>query len=194
MRRVDAFESGRHHQRNSTRPVRGKVLDPQQVQSNSCAQAAREPNARADRDKESYRWLENLRQSIALLGSPERCVHIGDRESDIYELFSLAQDLGRGFLCAFRPIGWLNQRRRPRRRMRPSRVRSTCRGPLVRPPPGRELAVKMAKLLSCRSNSPRGKHCRQSASKSANRRKRSSIFMPWWSTHRRIVTRSTGSS
>ncbi|WP_292413214.1 transposase DNA-binding-containing protein [Mesorhizobium sp.] len=33
--------------------------------------------------KESYRWLENLRQSIALVGAPERCVHVGDRESDI---------------------------------------------------------------------------------------------------------------
>ena len=48
--------------------------------------------------KESYRWLENLRQSIALLGEPERCVHVGDRESDIYELFCMAQDLGTGFL------------------------------------------------------------------------------------------------
>lgn len=33
--------------------------------------------------KESYRWLENLRQSIALVGAPERCVHVGNRESDI---------------------------------------------------------------------------------------------------------------
>lgn len=48
--------------------------------------------------KESYRWLENLRQSIALMGSPDRCVHVGDRESDIYELFCLAQDLGTRFL------------------------------------------------------------------------------------------------
>lgn len=32
--------------------------------------------------KESYRWLENLRQSIALVGAPERYVHVGDRESD----------------------------------------------------------------------------------------------------------------
>ncbi|WP_281431676.1 IS4 family transposase [Methylocystis sp. H62] len=48
--------------------------------------------------KESYRWLENLRQSIALMGSPERCVHVGDRESDIYELFCLAQVLGTRFL------------------------------------------------------------------------------------------------
>lgn len=28
--------------------------------------------------KESYRWLESLRQSIALGGAPERCVHVGD--------------------------------------------------------------------------------------------------------------------
>jgi hypothetical protein len=48
--------------------------------------------------KESYRWLENLRQSNELLGAPRRCVHIGDRESDIYELYCLAQDLGTSFL------------------------------------------------------------------------------------------------
>jgi len=29
------------------------------------------------------RWLENLTQSTELLGEPPRCVHIGDRESDI---------------------------------------------------------------------------------------------------------------
>ena len=48
--------------------------------------------------KESHRWLENLRQSMALLAAPERCVHVADRESDIYELFCLAQDLGTRFL------------------------------------------------------------------------------------------------
>ncbi len=48
--------------------------------------------------KESYRWLENLRQSIELVGAPERCVHVGDRESDIYELYCTAQDLGTSFL------------------------------------------------------------------------------------------------
>ncbi len=48
--------------------------------------------------KESYRWLENLRQSIDLLGAPQRCVHVGDRESDIYELYCFAQDLGTHFL------------------------------------------------------------------------------------------------
>ena len=48
--------------------------------------------------KESIRWLENLRQSTELLADPGRCVHIGDRESDIYELFCLAQQLGTHFL------------------------------------------------------------------------------------------------
>ncbi|MGH9479885.1 MAG: IS4 family transposase [Terriglobales bacterium] len=48
--------------------------------------------------KESIRWLENLRQSTALLATPGRCVHIGDRESDIFELFSTAHKLGTHFL------------------------------------------------------------------------------------------------
>ncbi len=41
--------------------------------------------------KESVRWLENLTQSTELLGDPSRCVHIGDREADIYELFCTAR-------------------------------------------------------------------------------------------------------
>ena len=49
-------------------------------------------------EKESYRWVASLRQSTELLGSPKRCVHIGDRESDIYELFCAAQDAGASFL------------------------------------------------------------------------------------------------
>jgi hypothetical protein len=48
--------------------------------------------------KESIRWLENLRQTTELLGSADRCVHIGDRESDIWELFCLARQLGTHFL------------------------------------------------------------------------------------------------
>jgi hypothetical protein len=48
--------------------------------------------------KESIRWLENLKQSTATLGDPARCVHIGDRESDIYELFCTAQEIGTHFL------------------------------------------------------------------------------------------------
>jgi len=49
-------------------------------------------------EKESYRWLENIRQSVDLFQEPDRCVHIGDRESDIFELFSLSEELGTRFL------------------------------------------------------------------------------------------------
>ena len=58
--------------------------------------------------KESFRWLENLKQSTALLSDPNRCVHIGDRESDIYELFCEAKKAGTHFLvrtCADRLTG-----------------------------------------------------------------------------------------
>ena len=48
--------------------------------------------------KESVRWLENLRQSVDLLGRPERCIHVGDRESDIYELYCLTNELGTHFV------------------------------------------------------------------------------------------------
>ena len=48
--------------------------------------------------KESVRWLENMRQSTGLFGDPARCVHVGDRESDIYELFCTARELGTHFL------------------------------------------------------------------------------------------------
>ena len=48
--------------------------------------------------KESIRWLENVRQSTANLGDATRCVHIGDRESDIYELFCAAQEAKTHFL------------------------------------------------------------------------------------------------
>jgi len=48
--------------------------------------------------KESIRWLENVQQSTALLGEPARCIHIGDRESDIYELFCTAEACGTKFL------------------------------------------------------------------------------------------------
>jgi len=48
--------------------------------------------------KESIRWLENMRQSTALFGEPARCIHVGDRESDIYELFCTARELGTHFL------------------------------------------------------------------------------------------------
>jgi hypothetical protein len=57
--------------------------------------------------KESVRWLENLRQSTQLANS-DRCIHIGDRESDIFELFCLAKEENTHFLvrtCADRRAG-----------------------------------------------------------------------------------------
>jgi len=47
--------------------------------------------------KESVRWLENLRPSTVLLNNPRRCVHIGDRESDIYELCCRGAGTGHAF-------------------------------------------------------------------------------------------------
>src|SRR5262249_5606733 len=34
-------------------------------------------------EKESVRWLRNVRDSSDRIGDPARCVHIGDREADI---------------------------------------------------------------------------------------------------------------
>ena len=49
-------------------------------------------------EKESARWIENIQQSSALISRPADCVHIGDREADIYELFAAAAALGTCFL------------------------------------------------------------------------------------------------
>ena len=53
-------------------------------------------------EKESMRWLENLRSSTELLGLPKRAVHVGDQESDIFDLFGTAQQLGTHFLVRTR--------------------------------------------------------------------------------------------
>jgi hypothetical protein len=52
--------------------------------------------------KESVRWLDNVRQSTELLGDLERCVHVGDRESDIYELFCATREAGTHFVIRTR--------------------------------------------------------------------------------------------
>jgi len=48
--------------------------------------------------KESVRWLENLRGATTLLADPGRCVHVADRESDIFELFCMARQIGTHFV------------------------------------------------------------------------------------------------
>ncbi len=49
-------------------------------------------------EKESYKWLENIRQASDLLHRPAECIHIGDREGDIFELFCTAEEQGTKFL------------------------------------------------------------------------------------------------
>lgn len=49
-------------------------------------------------EKESYKWLENIRQATALLNIPAGCIHIADREGDVFELFCAAEELGTKFL------------------------------------------------------------------------------------------------
>ena len=74
------------------------MLDPEEIQRDRRAQEEGQPHARSIEKKESIRRLENLKQSTELLDDPRRCVHIGDRESDIYELFCAAQEVGTHFL------------------------------------------------------------------------------------------------
>jgi hypothetical protein len=58
--------------------------------------------------KESMCWLDNVRLSSEMFEQPERCVHIGDRGSDIYELFCQAHEAQTRFIlrtCADRLAG-----------------------------------------------------------------------------------------
>lgn len=49
--------------------------------------------------KESIKWIENLRVSTDLLQSDSsKLIHVGDRESDIYEFFCECERLGTNFL------------------------------------------------------------------------------------------------
>ena len=49
-------------------------------------------------EKESFKWLENIRQATDLLQHPAACIHVADREGDIFELFCTAQEAGAKFL------------------------------------------------------------------------------------------------
>lgn len=62
---------------------------------NARAQAAHQSHARADRDEGE---LPLAGEPAPVHRGPERCVHVGDRESDICELYCTAQDLGTSFL------------------------------------------------------------------------------------------------
>jgi len=47
---------------------------------------------------ESARWEDVLRQACEVAGDPSRCVHIADREGDIYDFIDAAFKLGTNFL------------------------------------------------------------------------------------------------
>jgi hypothetical protein len=98
LRHSHAFKLGSNNRRASAWSDRRQILEPQEVQGYGSAQEKSESDTHSHQKKESVRWLENLKQSTELLGEPERCVHIGDRESDIYELFCTGQELGTHFL------------------------------------------------------------------------------------------------
>ena len=58
--------------------------------------------------KESARWPENLQRASERLGAG-RSVHVGDRESDIYEFFCAAQDAGTHFLVRSKVDRWAGE-------------------------------------------------------------------------------------
>ena len=109
LRAADAFEPGGNDGRVAAGNGRGQVLDPEEVQGYETPSGRRiNPTRVPIEGKESMRWLDNLRQSTGLLGDPARCVHICDREGDIWELFCLARELDTHFLirrCSDRLAG-----------------------------------------------------------------------------------------
>ena len=57
-----------------------------------------EKAARPIEDKESYRWLEMLRESTKDIPDSVNVITICDREGDFYELYSEAMELGKDFV------------------------------------------------------------------------------------------------
>ncbi|MBI3555425.1 MAG: IS4 family transposase [Deltaproteobacteria bacterium] len=49
-------------------------------------------------EKESFRWIEAMRNSSVRISDPGRLIHIGDREADIFELFGEAKAQGTHFV------------------------------------------------------------------------------------------------
>jgi len=98
LRHPDAFEPRGNNRGAASRADGRQILDSEEIQRNRRAQEKINPTRVPIEKKESIRWLENLKQSTELLNDPGRCVHIGDRESDIYEFFCTAQQIGTHFL------------------------------------------------------------------------------------------------
>jgi hypothetical protein len=59
-------------------------------------------------EKESARWPANVRLASERLG-PERCIHVADREGDIYELLCAAAEAGTHFLIRSHVDRWTGE-------------------------------------------------------------------------------------
>ena len=101
----------------------------------------------------------NLKQSTQLLDHQGRCIHIGDRESDIYELFCAAQEIGTHFLirtCLARDGDHTIGRRNGRGRRQKGSIASNL-----------ETATAIPTRPFLRSGIARFASCRRSESRSA---------------------------
>ena len=98
MRHLDALKSRGDGGRASPRLVRREVLDKEGIQGGQRVEAPREPDTHPHRAKRERALGGKPRETTALLGEPGRCVHVGDREADIYELFCAAHDVGTHFV------------------------------------------------------------------------------------------------
>jgi hypothetical protein len=98
LRHSDAFESCGNDRGAAARACGGQFWTRKKFKGTAALKKKINPTRIPIEKKASIRWLENLRQSTELLADPGRCLHIGDRESDIYELFCAAQEVGTHFL------------------------------------------------------------------------------------------------
>ena len=62
-------------------------------------------------EKESVRWLNNLKSTTESFEDPRQCVHVCDREGDIYEMFCTALEFGGGNEYSCQSAGRSSRRR-----------------------------------------------------------------------------------
>jgi hypothetical protein len=98
LRHPDALEPGGNDRRAAAWLTAVKFWTRKKFKGTAALKGKVNPTRVPIEKKESVRWLDNVRQSTELLGDPGRCVHIGDRESDIYELFCAAREAGTHFV------------------------------------------------------------------------------------------------
>jgi hypothetical protein len=98
VRHFDALKPRNNGRRRAARRPRSNSGPGRKFKGSTALKRKVNPTLVPTKEKETVRWLDNLAQATKLLGAPKRCVHIGDRESDIFELFCLAQDIGTHFV------------------------------------------------------------------------------------------------